>query len=169
MAKKKNNLGNVLNLLAIVLGVAAVCMLFLTNFVVTDSATGALSENYTGLQTVFGYATENSTYLMFSFMNLLPYLLVIVAVVLLTLKVAKISKCKLLDLISAGCFIVAGILFFFTTNFVILSEGYVDTIKVANLIKTVVSTSLGFGAIIAAISSILAGTFVVVSKFISKK
>ena len=165
MAKKKKISNNLLNLIAIILGLITISMIFLTNFVVSGSVTGALDGNYTGLQTIFGHTVKNEPILMFSFMTLLPYLLTIIAVALLIFKMVKKPKCKILDFIISGCYVVSGILFLLTTKFVVLSESYTNLINIANALKTVVTSSLGYGVIIAATSSILAGIIVLVNKF----
>lgn len=170
MAKKKtkslNN--NILYLVAAVLGVVAVCMIFVAAFVVKDSGTGALSETYTGLQAVFGYSTEKADYLAFSFMNLLPYVLVIAGVVIAVLRFFGVAKNNIMDWVSVALFVVGGILFFCTASFTILSEGYNDLIKAANVIKTYVTTGLGAGPIIAGICSILSGATVVAKNLMKK-
>lgn len=170
MAKKKSKSvnGNLLYLLAAVLGVVAVCMIFVTAFVVKDSGTGAMDATYTGLQTVFGYASDDVEYLLFSFMNLLPYVLVLAGVVLTALKFFGIVKSSLMDWVSAGLFVAGGVLFFFTANFTVLTEDYTNLIKVANVIKTYVTTGLGAGPIVAGICSILSGATVAVKNLMKK-
>ena len=88
MAKKKNSVSKYTSLLAILLAIASACMIFCTAIVykVSDSANPV---NFTGMQVTFGYtanALEGITssikadinYFAFSFMNLLPYILLLV-------------------------------------------------------------------------------------------
>lgn len=171
MAKRKSkSLNNkFLYLVAAVLGVVAVCMIFVTAFVVSDTRTVlSMDATYTGLQTVFGYASDDVEYLMFSFINLLPYLLVIAGVVIASLKFFGVLKNSLMDWISVVLFVVGGVLFFCTANFTILAETYVDLIDVANLVKTYVTTGLGVGPIVAGICSILSGATLVAKNILKK-
>ena len=140
-------------LLAAALGLVALLMLFLP--AVTTAET-----SYNGLKVVFGYTEETKTIvstiktviLEFSFMNLLTYLLVIGGIVLSILN--KNGKNKLFFLIATACFIVAAILFLCTVSLTVINP---DLVKLAVGYDIKETWKLGAGAIIAAITSILAG------------
>ena len=152
MAKKCNKVAKFAPIVAAVLGVVAVVMIFVAAVVFPMDYLDDVT--FTGLQVTFGYAettdvfgsTVTTEVLKFSFMNLLPYLMVIGAIVLSVLAFLGKGN-KFFAIIAAVLFIVAGVLFFLTVAFTIdangegLGEGYV----------------LGAGPIVAGICSILAG------------
>ena len=157
MAKKKqsNNIGQILTLSAILLGIIAFVMVFLPAVAIKDSETA-----YNGLQVAFGYSEENilggtTTYLQFSFMNLLTVILVLVGVVFTVLGMLGKGS-KFANLISGVSFIVAGVFFFLSVAFCIPEEGFSNIIGFfgGNIKDWLV---LGVGAIIGGILSILAG------------
>ena len=82
MAKrKKSNVGMMLSGLSVLLGLAAIIMLFLPAVAVKDTDT-----TYTGLQVTFGYSVDipilgEAEIFKFSFMNLLAYILAAAGVV----------------------------------------------------------------------------------------
>lgn len=125
--------------IGIIFGVVSLIMLFLPAINVGDTQT-----TYSGLQVIFGYK-NGETILKFSFLNLLPYLLIIVGIVFLILYSIN-STNYFLALCSAIAFIVAGILFFCTISF---------TIPVVEVMKE--SFSLGIGAILGGIFSLIVG------------
>lgn len=152
MAKKKTKMKSYLPLAAAIFGVLALIMLFLPAIVVGD-------ESYNGLKVVFGYtekaevfgSTIETKILKFSFMNLLPYLLVIGGIVLNVLN--RKNGSKLFALIATACFIVATVFFFCTIGSTVLAGDMND--KIVEAIKD--EWKLGVGSILAAICSILAG------------
>ena len=142
-------------LLAAALGVIALLMLFLPAVIADETS-------YNGLKVVFGYTEETkaivstikTVILKFSFMNLLTYLLVICGIVLSILN--KDGKNKLFFLIATACFIIAAILFLCTVSLTVINPDWVKLIGyIGHDIKE--TWKLGAGAIIAAITSILAG------------
>lgn len=172
MSKKKNKslLGKVIYALAIVAGIAAICMMFVTSLRIEGNLSFLRSTSeFTGAQTTFGYATENATYFQFSFMNLLPYVLVLVAVVLTALKLFGVLKSNLFDFLSLAMFVVAGVFFFLTVNFAVMSEGLSNAINVANRLTTVVTTHLGVGAIVAGVLSLVSAFMLLIKAFVAKK
>jgi hypothetical protein len=176
MAKKNKkgglfSLGNLLSLVAIAAGVVALCMIAMPSLTIEGKlATFGLAEdltNYSGLKVVFGAKTEKYEYILFSFMNLLPYILVLVGLVVLALKVLG-KMGGLANIIAVVAFVAAGVLFLLVPNFTILSEGFEAAIKVANLLTEVVSLKLATGALISAVCSFVAGVCALVPVFVKK-
>lgn len=167
MAKKKNKLNfKFLYLVACVLGIVAVCMIFLQAVKIPDIKTGygtvEIETGYTGLQVVFGNKVEGVSELLFSFMALLPYLLMIGGVVLSALKITGKGKNGILDFVSIGLFVAAGVLMFITPSFVVFADTVLG--KTAALIEY----KLSIGAILAGIFSILAGATIAVKNLLKK-
>ena len=163
MAKKKSSKISVSNLLycaALVLGVVAVCMIFVAAFSVKRPL---LTDTFTGLQAVFGYKSGDFTYLGFSFMNLLTYILLLAAVIFAVLKLCGVVKGKAFNFVVAALFIVAGVFFFITPNFAAYGETYKTYVDAVGS-----SVALGAGSIVAAITSICAGSLALVSSFVKK-
>lgn len=158
MAKKKKNTTswvNYLPLIGALLGVVAIIMAFLPA-VVYPYIAGDKTVSYTGFQTAFGYSVTEETflgstttqYLNFSFINLLPYILLIGGVVCAILGSA--GKNQLLSFIAIACFAVAAVCTFcFTLSSVSLTEFFEAIYKTEG-------ASLGVGAIIGGICSALA-------------
>lgn len=161
MAKKKksSNLGRILYFVALALGVVAICMLFV-NAVATPDVKTALAtvegEKVTGLQVAFGYSEKEIEILGFSFMALLPWILVIAGVVLTALSTFSKKGSKLFDFISIAAFIVAGVLFFIMPNFMVFAE------TLAGAVWEALEWKLAIGSIVAAVCSIVAGGAVLV-------
>ena len=152
MAKKKSkaNVGQILTLVAILLGIVAVVMMFVSAIGVKDS-----DVTYTGLQVAFGF--KEATILggevivfNFSFMNLLTYVLATVGVVFAILGIIGKGS-KFASLISAIAFVASGVFFFMTISFSIPNE---DVSAIINLKDAYV---LGVGSIIGGIVSIISG------------
>ena len=153
MAKKKSksNVGKILGVLAAVLGIIAVCMIFVDTVKVPDTKIlGAVVEGagQTGLQVAFGYKESDVGVFAFSFMALLPYLLIIGGIVLSLLK-----GNKMLNFVSAVLFVAGGVLCFLMPGFVVGADNALG--KVADAIEYEVA----IGAIVSAAASILAGLF----------
>ncbi len=168
MAKKKSglDLGKILYAVAAVLGLVAVVMLFVQAVKVPDveTALGTIKNDggYTGLQVAFGKSEEDVKVLSFSFMALLPVLLVIAGSVLSALQMASKKGSKILDYVAVVCFVVAGVLYFIMPSFVVGADTIVG--KIAAEIDYV----LAVGSIVAAICSILAGATVLVKNLLKK-
>lgn len=170
--KSKLNLNVILYAVAILLAVVSVCMIFTEVCgIKSGDDTGYI---LTGIQATFGYSkqttvlgsTVTSTYTVFSFMNLLIYILLIAGVVLALLRLFKVVKSGAMDWVVAALFIVAGILYFVMPNFVVYGAAWEDLVALAmkaDAVKTVLA-----GGIVGGISSIVAGGTVVVNKFIKK-
>ncbi len=170
MAKKKSSVAPILALLAVVCGVVAICMCFVTSV----NVVGYTSTNYpyTGLQATFGYTAENSSIseLAFSFMNLLPYILVIVAVVIAVLSLVGVSRSRLVKFIACGLFVVSGILFFCEGSFTVLGDLFnnTGTSIVGSLTGAEINVNITTGAIVAGITSIVGGALMLLNTFSSK-
>ena len=168
MAKKKSglDLGKILYAVAAVLGLVAVVMLFVQAVKVPDVETyfGTLENEsgYTGLQVAFGAKENDVAVLGFSFMGLLPVVLVLVGIVLSALKIASSKGSKILDYVAVACFVVAGVLYFIMPSFMVFADTILGSI--AKEIDYVLSV----GSIVAAICSILAGATVLVKNLLKK-
>ena len=155
MAKKKSksNLGKVLGLVAAVLGLVAVCMIFVNTIKVPDTkvlGTVIEGEGYTGLEVVFGFKTDDVAVFGFSIMALLPYLLIIAGSVFAVLNSQSKKANKTLDFVTAGLFVVAAILCFLMPSFVVFGDTILG--KIAAEIDYEITT----GAIVSAVASIVA-------------
>lgn len=137
-------------LAAAVAAVIALIMIFLPAIVVEE-------ETYSGLKVIFGYSekapgmggiTLEIEVFAFSFMNLLTYLLVIAGGVCGVLAFMKSDK-PIFTWIAAACLALAGIFFFCSVGFTVLSKDLVD------LGATKENFKLGAGAVIGGIVSIL--------------
>ena len=164
MAKKKTNVGTILGAVAVVLGIVAVCMFFLTSVkVVTKILNVTSTTEFHGKDVVFGL----EDYAGFSFMNLLPYILVIVGVVFAIAALVAKKNAKMFDYIAGIAMVVAGVLFFITAGFTQWTEGYRNLLDLGIKAETT-TVSLGIGAIISAITSILAGVLVCAKQLMKK-
>ena len=159
-SKKSSNLGKFLYLIAAVLGVVAVVMMFAD----VVKYQGLLKEaTYTGSQVVFGYTNDlDVKTLGFSFMAMLPYLLVLAGVVLADVSIFAKKNNKVLDYVSVIAFVVAGVLFFCVPNFMV----FADTI--AGKVAAEIDYKLAVGSIVSANTSILAGSVVLVKTLLKK-
>lgn len=156
MAKKKSksNSGKILGILAALLGIVAVCMIFVETVKVPD--TKVLDVGYTGLEVAFGFKESDIGVFAFSFMALLPYLLAVGGVIVSVLNATSKKGNKMLDFVSAVLFVVAGVFFFLMPGFVVGADTALG--KIAGAIEYELAT----GAIVSAISAIVAGVFAVV-------
>ena len=170
--KKYLTLGNILLCGAAVLGLVSILMMFAPGVQYTVDA-GLLGKSvtaYTGAQITFGYTEKTGTPLgeisakvfNFSFMNLLTYILVLAGLVLAVL--AIVFKCKYIAPVAAGCFLIAGIFYFLAVPFcapAIENSDALATYKEA--------LSLGAGAIVAGILSIISAVLCVLKTLVFKK
>lgn len=168
MAKKKTNYMSYLPLAAVLLGIVAIVMLFVPAVVASEDV------SYTGLQVVFGYSEKTDIFgsqlvtemLSFSFMNLLPYILVLVGVVCCVLAFMN-PKNKLFAFVAFVCFVVAAVFFFLAVSFTIPAEGWEE---LAGALNTDIKAdwTLGAGAIVAGITSALSALVVAGSAVLNK-
>ena len=162
MAKKKSgvSISKICLALGLLLGVAAICMMFVGG-VTWGNAT------YTGLQTAFGYtketdvlvATAKTEIFAFSFMNLLTYILALAGVVLCLLNMLAHKSSKLFAFVSAAAFIVSAVFFFLTPQFsipMILGKSVQGSAELA----------LGIGSILGGVFSGIAGVSTLASCFV---
>ncbi len=144
---------------AVALGFIAIIMSFLPAIAVKDTDT-----TYNAWQVMFGYTETTkllgsevkTKVLEFSFLNLLAYLFIIGGVVLVALNAFTKKANKFFVFIACALFILAAVLVFMTVNLTVLPENAQKVLDMANKSHGDVY-SLGVGAIIAGICSILAG------------
>lgn len=140
-----------LPLVAVILAVVAIAMIFL------PCSKG--NDDWKGFNAVFGYSMSafgmTVNVFEFSFMNLLTYVLVIVGLVCAAMAAKKDNI--IVNIVGAVCLLVAGIFFFMTPNFIVVTGG-----------GSAEGLELGTGPIIAAICSILAAVCVAVPAVLKK-
>jgi len=140
---------------AAVLGLAAVCMMFLPAVGVKDT-----DVTYTGMQVAFGYTevtklpivgTEIKTEILrFSFMNTLTYILALVGVAFSVL--AALGKgSKFANFVAAAAFAVAGVFFFLTVQYTIPN---IDSSDLTEVFRN--NLVLGVGAIVGGVLAFVA-------------
>ena len=157
--KKKSGLGTLLALVGALLALAAVFMMFLPAASIKDTDT-----TFTGIQMTFGYSKDAGLGTLelfgFSFMNFLPYILVLAGIAFSVLTVlGKLGK--IAPLLSAVCYLGAGILFLLA---VVCCVPNADLEKLVNVGGSIFGEkvsvrdclALGVGAILAGVLSILA-------------
>ena len=139
--------------ISLCLAAIALAMIFLPAVV---EGTGDSAISFSGLQVVFGYSETNGNltynYTAFSFMNLLPYILLLAGIVLLGITMGG-KKIKFVYVITTCLFVVAAVLLFLSVTFVVPATnlgGYINGISKEDCV-------LGIGSILAGIFSILAG------------
>ncbi len=168
---KKNSLFKYIRYVAALFGLVAVFMVLCPaiNYTVGDNTV-----TYSGLQVAFGY-TETTTggilsvsieQFKFSFMALLAYALPLAGVVIAALNSFGRKSSKLLSFVSTGCFIVGAVFMFSLIGFAIVGESTVLNVTVASLNKD--NMTLGIGAIIGAIASIIAAAGEAADLFLNK-
>ena len=149
MAKKKANkqINAIVAFVAAVLGVAAICMMFLPAIGIKDTDTEVTKLPIVGTEI-------KATYFNFSFMNLLTYLLALVGVVFSVL--AALGKgSKFANFVAAAAFGVAGVFFFLTVQYSIPNT---DIQKIFTSLGGDIKNSLtlAYGAIVGGVLSLVA-------------
>ncbi len=172
MAKKKTNskksfsLNQIMSVVAIVLGVVALAMMFVTTVNVPATDLGVLGtveyEGYTGLNVAFGYSENDVAILSFSFMALLPYVMVLAGIVLTALNTFGKKSSRLFDDIAGGLLLVAGVMFFMMPNFMVFAD------NIAAKVVAELDFKIVIGAIVAAVSSLVAGVAMFAKTFLKK-
>lgn len=167
MAKKKSssNLGKILYLIAAILGVVAIVMIFVDTVKIPDAkllGETIEGEGYSGFKVAFGYKEEDVAIFKFSFMGLLPYLLVLAGVVLTLVNAFAKKGNKIFDYISIAAFVVSGVLFFIMPNFMVFAD------NIAGKIAAEIDYELAVGAIVSAVAAVASGA-VVLTKVLLKK
>lgn len=162
MAKKKSgNLGLILKVVVVALGIAAFCMAFLTcvKYVYTSSLLGSETEvTFSGFQTMFGHTetTESvlgnteTKYLAFSFMATLAFFLPLVGAAL------SFVNNKIVKLVGAALMIVGAVLIFLVPQFAVLATVDGELTLVTALLDAG-TKSIGVGAILGGIFAALGG------------
>lgn len=141
--RSRNSASLALTALSVLGGLAAIIMLFLPALKIKE-----LDTTYTGLQVAFGYSSSiggivKIEIFAFSFMSLLPYILALGGIIFAALgSVGRGSQ--LGAIIAAAAFIAAGVFF-------IMSNKFCDYLAGSDVL------SLAYGAIVAAVSSFVAG------------
>lgn len=167
MSKKKSiSISKKVCIAGIIMGVVAILMIFLNGMNIIGLGDSDVA-SFTGLQATFGDENEG---LNFSFLNLLSYILVVVAIVMLILTLVGVFKKKWINYISAALLVVGGILFFFTAQFAVLNDVIQSLIDLANSLKdSSVVFVPGYGSIIAGVLSVIAGLVVIGGTVKAKK
>lgn len=166
MAKKKKglSLGKILGFVVALLGLVAICMVFVDAVTTGDKEVfGVTVEGvkYSGIKVIFGVKENDTAVLSFSFMALIPVILVLAGTVLSVLNALK-DDAKLVNFIIAGMFVVAGVLYFIMPNFMV----FADTLSGA--IAKELEFKLAVGSIIAGVCSVLAGVISLAKPFLKK-
>ncbi len=159
MAKKKSskkvNLGLILSVVVLALGVASFCMAFVTSV----NYNGKLIETgFTGIQTMFGYTatagvagfTVSGDCLAFSFMATLAFVLPLIGAILC------LTKNKIARFIGAGLMVAGAVLLFLLPSFVVLAKSG-DNYTAAATVLSLIDPTLGVGAILGGIFAGLGG------------
>lgn len=148
--KKNKNVALAVSAIAVLLGVVAIVMMF-----VPSIGEKTLDWSFTGMEATFGCEKNilglSGTVLEFSTMNLISYILVAGGVVF-TILGALGRGSKFAGFIAAGAFVVAGVFFFLMPQYTILSDTAKGLLDLAGKKLT-----LGAGAIVSAVCSLLAG------------
>lgn len=173
MGKKKNsNLGKIISLVAIVLGIVAVCMLFAPAAVA--EALGQKT-SYSGANLAFGYTYKTEvlgntveTEIFNASANIVTYILVLVGIVFAVLSLlGKLGK--IAPFISAAAFLIAGIFFFCSVAFCSPYTNLTGDAKTEYVKGIRENLSLGAGAIVGGILSILAAISSAAAAVVAKK
>ncbi len=162
--KKYLTVGNILLCLAAVLGLVSVLLMFAPSITSTVEILSVKStSSFSGARVTFGYTeTPENTKLSiqifkFSFGNFLPYLLALVGIVFAVLAIfGKLGKIS--GFVAAGCFLIAGILFFCALAFTVPAAKDAD----------MKGYTLGAGAIVSGILSLISAALCVVPVFLKK-
>ena len=165
MAKKSKGGSVSMDLLfklgVLVFAIAAVCMIFLVTVNFTDGD-GEIYKSFTGIQQMFGYSEEGSVtgittyYLGFSFLSLLPIILVIAGAV------CAFVDNKIVGFVGVALLVVAAVMFFMMPTFAslpTLAEDVAVADKLAtNTAKAIMeecTRTLGLGAILGGVFSLV--------------
>ena len=154
--KKKKTAKKWLDVVGIVLGLAAIAMMFLPTIGIK---TGDEVAQYTGIQAVFGYTKvaeigsatiELGEIFSFSILGFLPYLVIAGAVVLLILNVIGKGG-KLTNIIALPLFVAGAVLAYYVGSFLVPGDLIAEAIK-----WEVSSFTLLYGGILTVVLATLA-------------
>ena len=168
MAKSKLSVGKILTIVGIVLGAVALIMLFVPQLNYNSLTGFDKGDPLSGLQITFGYSEKDVKVLDFSFGNFLTYILVIVGIVFAVL--ALLGKLgKIAPIVSAVAFVVAGILFFCAHAMMCVNVHELTGDAADAVVKAVKDRyTLGAGAIVGGIFSLLSGGAVLAKLFVKE-
>ncbi|MCM1042594.1 MAG: hypothetical protein NC350_00045 [Corallococcus sp.] len=164
MAKKKQkiDIGLIMIGVAAILGLAAVCMMFLPSYIGTGKVLGSQT-SFTGLQSAFGYTESSSGSVSVSskildvnILATLGFLLPVAGVII----AAIFRSGKMFTFIAAGVFIASGIM--------VLLSGTTFPATVMGSEIQLYNWSLGVGAILSGVFSLLAGLTLLAKVFLKK-
>lgn len=141
---------------AAVLGLAALLLIFAPAASLEYSL---FSGTFKGTELVFG--VEDA--FVFSFLNLLTYLLLLGGIVMLVLKLVG-AKSKLFDLLGAGLLIAAGVMFFLVAAFALPIKN-----SLCEAVYQYGTVHLLVGPILAAVFSLLSGAGILCYALLGKK
>lgn len=146
-SSKKSNMGLILSLVILALGVAAFCMAFIASVKNSGAFTGTEHSSYTGFQVMFGYSEKvgevikvETQILNFSFMATLAFVLPLIGSVL------SLIDNKIIRFVGTGLMVAGAVLLFLFPNFVIPVEA-----------TELFTRSLGIGAILGGVFAGLGG------------
>lgn len=163
--KKKNNSGKIFSFAALALGVVAICMLFVTVVATPDKTVASVTVEgikVSGLKAAFGYSEKEIEILAFSFMALLPWVLVLAGTVLAALNTFSKKASKVLDFVAVVAFVAAGVMFFIMPSFLVFAE------TISGAVWKALEWKLAVGAIVAAVASIAAGALILAKNLLKK-
>jgi uncharacterized membrane protein len=128
------------------------------DYAVVDA--GIMKVSYTGWDLAFGHkevlGKVEITHFAFSFMNLLPFVLSLVAFFLVVVNLGDKKPSVLAILTASVCLVVAGILSFFSLQFAGMNETMKEGLE------------LGYGAILCGIVSIVSGAIGLIGGFLNR-
>ena len=155
--------------IALVLGIAAFCMMFLTAVTYSaDLGIANTSYSYTGMQLAFGYSETigegsaletTTTILTFNFMVFIAFLLPLIGGILAVL----FQNGLLTKIVTCACFVVGAVFLFSMVGFASIGMSDLQTTLVENM-----DASLGVGCIVGAVLSIIGGAICLFKGSIAK-
>lgn len=161
--KKKSEKRMALSAIAALFALLAVCMMFVKAVSVVSGETEL--QSFTGWQISFGHSetvfNSKVAILNFSFMNLLPYLLMLGALVVSILNMLG-KNSFLLNVIAAALGIVAAIFFFSATAYIAVA-GTEGSSFLSGIWKSIIDALKDSENMKLAIGSILGGVFAILS------
>lgn len=169
--KKYLTLGNILVCSAAVLALISIFLMFAPAICIKDTDTA-----FTGAQVAFGHSEtvkviSEKTYevFKFSFMNFFTYLLALIGIVFAVLAIlGKLGKIS--GFVAAGCFLISGIFYFLAVPYSIVADDFTKVYTFITLGKDVKEVlTLGAGAIVSGIFSLISAILCVVPMLVKKK
>ena len=169
----KKYLGKIITGVAILLGVVAIIMLVAPGLAPKSEFKGLGGESYSMANITFGKEISAGSGFAFSFPNLLTYILILAGIVCAV--VALLGKGgKIVPIIATVAFVAAGVLYFCAQQMYMikLPDGIPDAVADATKDKTKEMINemytLGAGAIVGGVLSIVAGAAALVPIFLKK-